>query len=317
SLGIIVFQLLTNVHPFEGRSENDTIERIKRVQYDKLPDWVSSAMRDIVEAMLSFNPSKRPTTQQLMEQETIRVYLDVQEEKERALDENDRIKASILIPSSINRFAPTPIVPVGMLCHSEGTSIVHSEKNKDYCIVTYDPIITNGIMRFEGIFVNCQNWTSLGIVDSSVKFVASKEPWGDDCMNTTYKGKIVRYGGCNGDLFHINVNYGIIGNTTFEDGKTVAMELDLNSDTGKLHFFVEGKEQPISVIGIPASVRFFVQIYGKSSKFVLTKFDRLQKLSTKAINNSLQLEWGKDWDKKQQLNSMKEKEYYLSQRNKK
>ncbi|KAA6360956.1 MAG: putative CMGC kinase, CK2 family, partial [Streblomastix strix] len=159
SLGIIVFQLLTGMHPFEGGSENDTIERIKRCQREQLPEFVTREMRDLVEAMLQLDPTKRPTTQKIMEQETIRVYLDVQEEKERAVDENSRIKASVLIPSSINPFSPTPVVPVGMQCHSEGTSIVHSDKNKDYCNVAYNPIITNGVMRFEGLFVNCENWT--------------------------------------------------------------------------------------------------------------------------------------------------------------
>ncbi|KAA6376280.1 MAG: putative cmgc ck2 family [Streblomastix strix] len=91
SLGIIVFQLLTNQHPFDAPSEAETIEKIKKGYMTKLPVWVSAEMKKLVEAMLSTDASKRPTTQQIMEQETIRIYLKTQEDKERMNEEKEKM----------------------------------------------------------------------------------------------------------------------------------------------------------------------------------------------------------------------------------
>ncbi|KAA6390668.1 MAG: putative CMGC kinase, CK2 family [Streblomastix strix] len=75
SLGIIVFQLLTNQHPFDAPSEAEMIEKIKKGDMTRLPGWVSRELKELVESMLSFDSSKRPTTEQIMEQQTIRLYL--------------------------------------------------------------------------------------------------------------------------------------------------------------------------------------------------------------------------------------------------
>ncbi|KAA6355317.1 MAG: putative G2-specific protein kinase nim-1 [Streblomastix strix] len=54
SLGIIIFQLLTAQHPFDAPSEAEMIEKIKKGKMTKLPGWISSEMKKLIEAMLSF-----------------------------------------------------------------------------------------------------------------------------------------------------------------------------------------------------------------------------------------------------------------------
>lgn len=46
---------------------------------------------------------------------------------------------------------PQPIIPAYSKCISEGTKIINAEDFRS-CTVAYDPIITSGIVRFEGIF---------------------------------------------------------------------------------------------------------------------------------------------------------------------
>jgi hypothetical protein len=46
------------------------------------------------------------------------------------------------------------------------------------------------------------------------------------------------------------------GNAGFSDGQLLTMEL--NMDTGTLHFFIDGMQQPIFVHGINEPVKFWV-----------------------------------------------------------
>ncbi|KAA6387457.1 MAG: putative cmgc ck2 family [Streblomastix strix] len=68
SLGLIVFQMLTGQHPFESGSESATIEKMKKSQASVLPGWVPVELKKLVEDMLNKDPSKRPTTKQIIEQ---------------------------------------------------------------------------------------------------------------------------------------------------------------------------------------------------------------------------------------------------------
>jgi hypothetical protein len=46
------------------------------------------------------------------------------------------------------------------------------------------------------------------------------------------------------------------GNKHFSDGQLLTMEL--NMDDGTLHFFVDGRQQPVLVCGIIEPVKYFV-----------------------------------------------------------
>jgi phosphoribosyl-AMP cyclohydrolase len=48
----------------------------------------------------------------------------------------------------------------------------------------------------------------------------------------------------------------IEGNAKFSDGQLVTMEL--NCDTGTLHFFIDNVQQPVFVHGIKEPVKFWV-----------------------------------------------------------
>ncbi|KAA6366371.1 MAG: putative Serine/threonine-protein kinase Nek3 [Streblomastix strix] len=86
SVGIVAAELVTGKHPYESGTEQGTIERIKKGQASELPEFVPPEMKELITSMLMHDVKKRPTTKQIMEQEKIRMYLWVQEEKEKQLE---------------------------------------------------------------------------------------------------------------------------------------------------------------------------------------------------------------------------------------
>ncbi|KAA6395553.1 MAG: putative CAMK family protein kinase [Streblomastix strix] len=92
SVGIITQELLTGRHPFEAGTEQATIERIKVGKPDELPDFVPREMKELVTAMLSHDANKRPSTKQIMKQDTIKMYLRMQEEKEQPAEQQKKQK---------------------------------------------------------------------------------------------------------------------------------------------------------------------------------------------------------------------------------
>jgi hypothetical protein len=44
--------MLTGRHPYESGSEIDTIDKIKKGSNEKIPDWVSREMKELIESML-------------------------------------------------------------------------------------------------------------------------------------------------------------------------------------------------------------------------------------------------------------------------
>ncbi|KAA6396607.1 MAG: hypothetical protein EZS28_007865 [Streblomastix strix] len=185
-----------------------------------------------------------------------------------------------------------PVIPRNMECHKEGLSIIRT-KNLGYCAVLYEPFIKNGNYRFEGFFKNSDLGFSIGIADESVVFEAD-----DEVINIgKFKGKIVDYYN-EGGLYHMSFP-GLKGNGSFREGQKVAMEVNMDTNPRKLRFFIEGVEQPLSVINIPECIRFWIGLQdGFEISFTLTQFQSLSSPSPKMTTESKEISWGKDWNKK-------------------
>ncbi|KAA6360508.1 MAG: hypothetical protein EZS28_043965 [Streblomastix strix] len=83
SVGIVTVELLTGRHPFEAGNEQATIDKIRKGNSSELPSSISNEMKTLVTSMISHDPYKRPTVKKIMQQDTIRMYLRLQEEKEK------------------------------------------------------------------------------------------------------------------------------------------------------------------------------------------------------------------------------------------
>ncbi|KAA6398343.1 MAG: putative Serine/threonine-protein kinase Nek3 [Streblomastix strix] len=91
SVGIVAVELLTGRHPFEAGTEQGTIDNIIKGNAAPLPEQVSREMKELVTSMISHDALKRPTAKEILEQETIQMFIRQQEEKEKKTEELQKI----------------------------------------------------------------------------------------------------------------------------------------------------------------------------------------------------------------------------------
>lgn len=72
ALGCILAELLAGKRPFEGFNLPMIVMSIVQGKRDPLPASVSEETRELVDAMLDADPSKRPTTSQIMSERVMR-----------------------------------------------------------------------------------------------------------------------------------------------------------------------------------------------------------------------------------------------------
>lgn len=70
SCGVIAYILLCGYPPFYGDRDDEILRRVKKAEYEfPSPDWdnISSAAKDMIRKMLTFDPVKRPSAQEMLE----------------------------------------------------------------------------------------------------------------------------------------------------------------------------------------------------------------------------------------------------------
>ncbi|KAA6389884.1 MAG: hypothetical protein EZS28_014586 [Streblomastix strix] len=190
-----------------------------------------------------------------------------------------------IIMQSIIQIAPECIIKKESQGKQIGNKFIHSS-NFDQCTIAIDPVVSEGIARFEVVFGNTRKLKSMGIADASVSFAASKGPPADEKMTLIYRDQ-------NGYLDHIT--YWTIKNGSYEDGQRISAIVDMTSNPRKVVFYVDDIEQPNFVIGIPSEIRFWAYLFNPSSSFTVTKFERLVQYTQQGVAGSKALEWGKEW----------------------
>jgi len=66
SLGVLVYSCLAGRFPFAHKSYPELYKKIARGVYNPLPDTISNTTRETIDAMMTVNPSMRPTSAQLL-----------------------------------------------------------------------------------------------------------------------------------------------------------------------------------------------------------------------------------------------------------
>ncbi|KAA6369545.1 MAG: hypothetical protein EZS28_034928, partial [Streblomastix strix] len=138
------------------------------------------------------------------------------------------------VPSSINRITYQSIIP------NPDSTIQYDNKiilKSHVATVAFNPIITSGIVRFGGYFIDHPaGFFSFGIADSSAVFGSNENPGiGEKKQKTVRQYSF-------GDLSHFGDE--IKGNSPIEENKTVAMEVNMNIRPRTLTFFYDNQEQP-------------------------------------------------------------------------
>ncbi|KAA6403579.1 MAG: putative aurora kinase a [Streblomastix strix] len=194
-------------------------------------------------------------------------------------------KWKVNVPTS--PYEPEAIIPSNSKAYQEKQYINYTGNSElTYCVVTFNPIITEGIIHFEGIF-NKTGANSIGIADPSIVFKADKWPRDEEYCDKTVSFDYY------GDIRNCDVR--VIGNARFQAGQRVALEVNMTSNPKTLDFFVDGQIQPNYVINIPSSIRIFVCLYYQDSLFQITRFEKLTISSVKRIKDRKYLKCGEKW----------------------
>ncbi|KAA6396727.1 MAG: putative NEK/NEK2 protein kinase, partial [Streblomastix strix] len=82
ALGVIVVEMITSVHPFQGQTLDETIENIKNGRFKLLPDYVQSELKAMIINMINVDHIKRPTAEELLESNLMQLIAKIENEKE-------------------------------------------------------------------------------------------------------------------------------------------------------------------------------------------------------------------------------------------
>ncbi|KAA6333509.1 MAG: hypothetical protein EZS28_053162 [Streblomastix strix] len=58
ALGVIVIEMITGVHPFQGRTLDETVQNIKNGRFKVLPDYVKGELKEMLISMINVDPVK-------------------------------------------------------------------------------------------------------------------------------------------------------------------------------------------------------------------------------------------------------------------
>ncbi|KAA6370607.1 MAG: hypothetical protein EZS28_033866, partial [Streblomastix strix] len=93
SIGVIIIEVITGIHPFQGLTQNQTISNIANGKYKAFPDYIQSELRMMLEAMISKDYKKRPTVKSLLESETMQLVgmIEKSKQQKRSEQENEQM----------------------------------------------------------------------------------------------------------------------------------------------------------------------------------------------------------------------------------
>ncbi|KAA6372339.1 MAG: hypothetical protein EZS28_032135 [Streblomastix strix] len=258
-------------------SEND---KLKQEKIKALAEKDQEKIQALVEKDKTIAVKEQEKQKELQEKQNAQSERDL--EKRRADTEHAEVirltaeitrqnQSLLSVPSSLNPNMLVGIIPGPDHVIQQDNKIIKTNKGRE-STVAFNPVITSGIVRFGGFLEKHPNcYFSFGIADSSVVFGSNEWPYvGEN------KKKTVRYDK-DGDLKHIGDQ--INGNSRIYENKSVAME-------------------PVSVINIPSSIRFYIYLWDNNSQFTITQFENVQYSSAKGgIEGQKIVEWGKEWKK--------------------
>ncbi|KAA6369336.1 MAG: hypothetical protein EZS28_035137 [Streblomastix strix] len=87
AVGVVLFELLTGRHPFEADTIEGAIEKIRQGDAQKLPTWVPFDLNQLISKMINSDYIKRPTTLDIMKNQTVKASIQQYYEKEKSKEE--------------------------------------------------------------------------------------------------------------------------------------------------------------------------------------------------------------------------------------
>ncbi|KAA6365615.1 MAG: hypothetical protein EZS28_038857, partial [Streblomastix strix] len=83
------------------------------------------------------------------------------------------------------------------------------------------------------------------------------------------------------------------GNSEFYEGDEVILEINMavEREQRTLHFFVKGRQQPISFVGLPNSVKFCVQRQFAHQLVKIISFEKVPQPTVRNVPNGKAIKW--------------------------
>ncbi|KAA6376568.1 MAG: hypothetical protein EZS28_027906 [Streblomastix strix] len=94
SIGVIIIEVITGIHPFQGLTQNQTLSNIANGKYKAFPDYIQGELRMMIESMISKDYKKRPTVKSLLETETMQLVGMIEKSKEQKGSEQENEQMS-------------------------------------------------------------------------------------------------------------------------------------------------------------------------------------------------------------------------------
>ncbi|KAA6368740.1 MAG: hypothetical protein EZS28_035734 [Streblomastix strix] len=204
-----------------------------------------------------------------------------------AKNENEKLKAEILMLKSILEFQTIPIDPKAIIIDhnndkQQGDKIIHLDQLEP-STVSFDPVVNDGIVHFEGIFYGCERF-GIGVADESVEFAPG---W----FSADVKSRTIEYQ--RNQFWHRG--FYVQQDVNFSAGQRIAFEVNLSKTSRTLRLFVNEQELKHYAVNIPQAIRFFIVHYSKKSQFQITRFEQILVPQLEPIGDHIALKWGTKW----------------------
>ncbi|KAK2958098.1 hypothetical protein BLNAU_7025 [Blattamonas nauphoetae] len=162
----------------------------------------------------------------------------------------------------------------------ETISRVTQRVDRHYSTVAVREVIMDGRWRCDMTFQYSKNSRMIGIVSTSLNIPVSYSP-GDTKQSAGYY--------FDGSVVHNHEDH--YGNQRWYDGDVVSIEVDMDATPRVAHFFVNGNQQPISIRGLPESIRFCALLYHEGTSLDLLCVREMQKSSVGQILGDEVIDW--------------------------
>ncbi|KAA6390277.1 MAG: putative NEK/NEK2 protein kinase, partial [Streblomastix strix] len=90
ALGVIVVEMFTGVHPFQGRTLDETVQNIKNGRFKPIPEYIQGELKEMIIKMMEVDSLKRPTADELLNSNTMQLLSQIE-------NENDEIEKNNLM----------------------------------------------------------------------------------------------------------------------------------------------------------------------------------------------------------------------------
>ncbi|KAA6382827.1 MAG: hypothetical protein EZS28_021646 [Streblomastix strix] len=90
SIGVIIIEVITGIHPFQGLTQQQTLTNIANGKYKAFPDYIQGELRMMLEAMISWDYKKRPTVKSLLQTETMQLVRMIEKSKQQKESEQEK-----------------------------------------------------------------------------------------------------------------------------------------------------------------------------------------------------------------------------------